>query len=287
MFATLAFERETATEGVGSPMVAPRIRMRATASLVAALVILGAAGAVAQAEPPRRDAVLPGLDPIELLVDPSEPWHDQAMATLERVRPSFAVIQNAQNLDWPPLSGFIIGPNHVVTAHLGEIRPGEEPKRFRIRFTDGQVRESVQLAGWSRDDFGVLVLESPIDLPPVEFGDERTLRRGDVVLNIGNPGVLARSGLATMSAGTFLEIRDGRMRLDLSTGPGGSGGPVFDLEGRVVMMASTGYDIPVTGIDRMKVSELALRNGAPIDRGGGESGASGTTMRRLTAEYQR
>lgn len=268
-------------------MTASRVRLRATASLLATLVVLGAVGAAAQAEPPRRDTVLPGLDPIELLVDPSEPWYEQAMETLERVRPSFAVIQNAQHLDWPPLSGFIIGPNHVVTAHLGELRPGEEPRRFRIRFTDGQVRESVQVAGWDRNDFGVLALESPIDLPPVEFGDERTLRRGDVVLNIGNPGALARAGLATMSAGSFLEIRDGRMRLDLSTGPGGSGGPVFDLEGRVVMMTSTGFDIPVDGIDRMKVAELTLRNGAPIDRGGGESGASGTTMRRLTAEYQR
>jgi S1-C subfamily serine protease len=261
--------------------------MRATATLVVALVIAGAAGAAAQSEPPRRDTVLPGLEPIELLVDPSEPWYGQAMATLERVRPSFAVIQNAQHLDWPPLSGFIIGPNHVVTAHLRELRPGEEPPRFRVRFIDGQVRESVQVAGWEQHDFGVLELDSPIDLPPVEFGDERTLRRGDVLLNIGNPSALSRSGLATMSAATFIEIRDGRMRTDLSTAPGGSGGPVFDLEGRVVMMSSNGYGIPVDSIDEMRVSELVLRNAAPIDRGGGDSGASGTTMRRLTAEYQR
>jgi hypothetical protein len=268
-------------------MSAPRVRLRATATLVATLVVVGTVGAAAQAEPPRRDTVLPGLEPLDVLVDPSEPWYEQAMATLERVRPSFAVIQNAQNLDWPPLSGFLIGPNHVVTAHLGELRPGQEPQRFRIRFTDGQVRESVQVAGWDRNDFGVLRLDRPIDLPPVEFGDERTLRRGDVLLNIGNPSSLERAGLATMSAATFLEIRDGRMRIDLSTGPGGSGGPVFDLEGRVVMMTSQGFDIAVVGIDRMKVAELALRNGAPIDRGGGESGASGTTLRRLTAEYQR
>lgn len=255
--------------------------------LAAALVIGGSVGALAQAEPPRRDAVLPGLEPVELLVDPSEPWFVQAMETIQRVRPSFVVVQNSQHLDWPPLSGFIIGPNHVVTAHLRELGPGEEAPRFRIRFMDGQIRESVQVAGWQQHDFGVLRLDSPIDLPPVELGDERTLRRGDVLLNIGNPSILSRAGLATMSVGTFLEIRDGRMRIDLPTGPGGSGGPVFDLEGRVVMMSSSGYDIAVDSIDRMKVSELVLRNAAPVDRGGGESGASAMTLRRLTAEYQR
>ena len=255
--------------------------------LVATLVVVGAFGAAAQSEPPRRDAVLPGLDPVEMLVDPSEPWYEQAMETLERVRPSFVVVQNAQHLDWPPLSGFIIGPNHVVTAHLRELAPGETPPRFRLRFMDGQLRESVQVAGWGQHDFGVLELDRPIDLPPVEFGDERTLRRGDVLLNIGNPTTAERAGLATMSAATFLEIVGGRMRLDLSTGPGGSGGPVFDLEGRVMMMSSNGVNIPVVAIDDMKVAELALRNSVPVDRGGGESGASANTIRRLTAEYQR
>jgi S1-C subfamily serine protease len=268
-------------------MPGPRPRLRVTASLVAMLVVVGAVGAVAQPEPPRRDTVLPGLDPIELLVDPSEPWYEQAVATLERVRPSFVVVQNAEHLGWSPLSGFIIGPNHVVTAHLKELRPGEEPPRFRIRFTDGQVRESVQVAAWNEHDFGVLLLDRPVDLPPVEFGDERTLRRGDVLLNIGNPAAAERTGLAVMTAASFLEIRSGRMRTDVSTSSGGSGSPVFDLDGRVVMMSSRGFDIAVVAIDQMKVSELALRNGVPMDNGGGSSGASGRTMDRLTAEYQR
>lgn len=267
--------------------VRSRARMRATGSLVAALVIVGAVGAAAQSEPPRRDALLPGLDPLEMAVDPSEPWYEQAMETLERVRPSFVVVQNGQHLDWPPLSGFIIGPNHVVTAHLRELGPGETPPRFLLRFLDGQTRESVQVAGWGEHDFGVLELDRPIDLPPVEFADERNLRRGDVLLNIGNPNTTERVGLATMSVATFLEIVNGRMRLDLSTGPGGSGGPVFDLEGRVVMMSSNGVNIPVVPIDDMKVAELALRNSVPIDRGGGESGASANTINRLTAEFQR
>jgi len=263
------------------------VRSRATAGLVLALVVAGTFAAAAQTEPPRRHEVLPGLAPLDLLVHPSEPWYDQAVAGVERARQSFAIIQNGENLDWPPLSGFIIGANHVATAHLGELRPGQAPPRFRVRFIDGQIRDGVQVAGWERNDFGVIRLDQPIDLPPIEFGDERAMRRGDIVLNVGNPGAAGRSGLALTSAGRFLEVRGDAAVVDVSTLAGGSGGPVVDLDGRLIVMTSRGFDIAVVSIDRMTVSDLELRNSFPVERGGGEGGIAASVLRRLTVEYQR
>lgn len=261
---------------------------RTLVGLLGALMLMAAAGiATAQSEPQRRDAALPGLPPLYFLVDPSEAWHEQALASLERARSSFVIVQNSEHLDWPPLSGFLIGSNHVVTAHLSEITPGQDPPRYRIRFIDGQVRESVQVAGWREHDFGVLELERPIDLPPMEFGDEAAMRRGDIVLSIGNPSSAARTGLAVTTVGRFLEVRGPAVRLDISTTSGGSGGPVLDLDGRLISMSSFGLDIAIVDIRQLTVSELELRNSIPVDRGGGEAGVAASVMRRLTAEYQR
>lgn len=261
---------------------------RTLVGLLGALTLVIAAGiATAQSEPQRRDEALPGLPPLDLLVDPSEAWYEQALASIERARSSFVIVQNSEHRDWPPLSGFLIGPNHVVTAHLSELTPGQDPPHYRIRFMDGQVRESVQVAGWREHDFGVLELERPIDLPPIEFGDEAAMRRGDVVLNIGNPGAAARTGLAITTVGRFLEVRGTAVRVDISTTAGGSGGPVLDLDGRLIAMSSFGLDIAVVDIRELTVSDLQLRNSIPVDRGGGDAGVAASVMRRLTAEYQR
>jgi hypothetical protein len=268
------------------------LRRRATASFVAGVLLIGAAGAAAQVEPsglgpPRRDEVLPGLGPLHPLVDVSEPWFDRATAGLARALPSFAVVQHAESLDWPPASGFLIGANHVVTAHLRELAPGEQPPRFLIRFTDGQTRESVQVAGWAAHDFGVLRLDRPVDLPPIEIGDERSLTRGEPLLNIGNPAIAGRSGLALTSVWTFLDVRGDAVRFDGSTASGGSGGPVMDLDGRLVGISSFGIDFFSVRLEDMTVSELQLRNAFPIARGGGDAGVAASVLGRLTAEYQR
>jgi len=268
-------------------MVNLHTRRRITLVIAALLAVLLSGVVLATTEPPRREQVLPGLEPLDQLVDPSVPWYDQAKRGLERTRLSFVIIQNADHIGWPPLSGFIIGANHVVTAHLSELTSDTPPARFRIRFIDGQIREGVQVAGWRQHDFGVVALDQPIDLPPIEFADETTVSRGDPVLNIGNPNAVGRSGLAITSAGTFLRVEGAMSLFDISTLPGGSGGPVVNLDGALLGMASRGSGQAVTSIDEMTVSELRLRNSLPVDLDGAFGGVSASVLRRLTQEYQR
>ena len=246
---------------------------RVPASLLTVLLTLGLAGTataqyVSAPEPPRRHVVLPGLESHELLVDPSEPWYDRALAGLQRAHRSFVVVQNAQHPDWPPLSGYVIGPRHVVTAHLDELQPGVPPPRFLIRTTTGRILEGAQVAGWERWDFGVIGFDEDLGVPPIEFGDDAAMRRGDVVLNIGNPSAVGRSGLALTAVGTFLRLQDGYFVGDISTLAGGSGGPILDLDGRLIGMSSFGMDIPVPDITEITVAELRLRSAVAIDRGG-------------------
>jgi len=267
------------------------MRARTMAALVAALLVAGVGGSAgvadARGEPPRRHEVLPGLEPHERLVDPSVEWYGRAVAGLERARRSAVIVQNAESPDWPPLSGFVIGPRHVVTAHLVELGPGETPPRFLVRTLDGDLVEGVQVAGWRRWDFGVIELDTPTAAPPIEFGDDRAMRSGDIVLNVGNPSAAARTGLLVSTVGTFARLRDGVVIGDVSTLAGGSGSPVVDLDGRLVGLSSFGTDaLVMPDVGSMKVSELRLRSAVPVDRGPGAAGASASTIASLTAQYR-
>jgi len=263
---------------------------RAATGVVAALLVAGVGGlasvAGAQAEPPRRHEVLPGLESHELLVDPSVEWYDRALVGIERARQSAVVVQNAQHPDWPPLSGFVIGPRHVVTAHLVELRAGETPPRFLVRTLDGTLVEGVQVAGWRKWDFGVIELDTPTSAPPIEFGDHRAMRSGDIVLNVGNPSAGGRTGLLITTVGTFARVRDGVFVGDVSTSSGGSGSPVMDLDGRLIGISSFGDGLVMADIDTMTVSELRLRSAVPVDRGPGSAGASAATIASLTTQYR-
>lgn len=256
------------------------------ALLVTLVALTTGASAQVGGEPPRRHVALPGLESHQLLVDPSVEWYDRALAALDKAYPSFVIVQSTERPDEPPLSGFVIGERHVITAHLDEVGPGEPAPRFLIRTVEGSIVEGVQVAAWEKWDFGVIEVPEPLPVPPVEFGDERTTRRGDPVISIGNPAAAGRDGLALVGIGSFVEPIDGYVRNDISSAAGGSGGPVFDLDGRLIGMSSFGIQIPVVGIDRMAVSELRLRSAVPIDRGPGEAGAGASTIASLTGRYR-
>lgn len=264
------------------------VNIRLASSLLATLLLVASAGAAgADTGPPRRADVIPGLEPLDHLVDTSAPWLARATAGLEQALPSFLVIQR-RDTGMPPLSGFIIGPNHVVTAHLRELSANEQPPTFRVRAHDGQFRDAVQVAGWREWDFGVLELDAPLDLPPIRLGDERQLSVGDLVINIGNPTVSGRSGLGLATVAQFLGIVDGFIATDISTATGGSGGPVLDIDGALIGMASLGLGGfgDLTDIHLLEVSELRLRNSIPIDRRAGTGGVAASTIAALTEPYR-
>lgn len=239
-------------------------------------------------EPPRRHVALPGLESHELLVDPSVEWYDRAASGMERAYRSAVAVQNAAHPDWPPLSGFVIGPRHVVTAHLREPAAGEPAPRFLIRTVENTVHEGVQVAAWEYWDFGVIEFDEPLPVPAVEFGDDRAARRGDIVLNIGSPSSFGRTGLLITSVGTFVQLRDEFIVTDVSMNAGGSGSPIHDIDGRLIGMSSFGWRMPVVSIDDLAVAELQIRNGVPVDRAlqGGESGTGARQIAALTTEYR-
>jgi serine protease Do len=171
---------------------------------------------------------------------------------------------------WGVGSGVIIAPGRVLTnAH--NLRHDETT----ITFTDGR-HANARVAGVDQDiDLAVLDVDTA-DLAPIEWpqgSDEVPI--GRAVLALGNPGgrgLRVTPGFVSASARSFRGPRGRRIAGALEhTAPlprGSSGGPLTDLEGRLLGINSVRVDgglilaIPVDGSLRERIEALG-RGEAP------------------------
>jgi len=94
-------------------------------------------------------------------------------------------------------------------------------------------------------------------LPVVKIGDERTLRPGELVVAMGHPlGVTGALAMGIVHAGPTRGWRGTQwIRADIRLAPGNSGGPLADVQGRVVglnamVMGGLGYAVPSGAVMR-------------------------------------
>jgi S1-C subfamily serine protease len=175
-------------------------------------------------------------------------------------------------------SGFVAGPNLVVTnAH---VVAGE--RDTRVTTSDGRRLDATVVAFDPNRDLAVLRVPG-LGLPALELGDARVDDRGAL---FGHPGggalrqapvriaeqIVARGTDITRSHPTEREV----YVLAAVTAPGDSGGPVVDVDGRVVgvMFAydisreSTAYALTRTELDALLGPVLAAGSTPAVATGG-------------------
>ncbi len=168
--------------------------------------------------------------------------------------------------------GHIVTNNHVV----------DNAVEIEVTTDDGSVLEAEIVGVDSETDLAVLKVVSPGPHPYVEFGTSKELRRGDWVVAVGSP--LGFSGTATAgivsAVGEPGDIRRSQsytdyLQIDAAINRGNSGGPTFDMNGRVVgvntWIASTtggsiglGFAIPSELVDQVATT---LINEGKVSRG--------------------
>ena len=107
--------------------------------------------------------------------------------------------------------------------------------------------------GWNKDiDSGLIKIEETGTFPFVEVGDSKSLKKGQWVVSIGHPGGYQPGRAPVVRVGRVLERNNSVIRTDCTLVGGDSGGPLFDLEGRVVGIHSRigpllnlNYHVPV------------------------------------------
>ena len=177
--------------------------------------------------------------------------------------------------------GYIVTNNHVVQG----------AQKITIHTADDRTFSARVIGVDPATDVAVVKVEGR-DLPFVSFQDRAKPRVGDWVVAVGNPfnlggtataGIVSALGRKNVSDSSYVDY----MQIDAPINRGNSGGPTFDLYGRVVGVNTAiyspsggsvgiGFDIPADVV--AQVSKQLIANGK-VSRG-----YIGATVQDLTPD---
>jgi serine protease Do len=132
-------------------------------------------------------------------------------------------------------SGFIIDPSGYVVTNNHVVGNAD---KVTVIFQDDS-RHAAKIVGRDqKTDLALLKIDAPKPLPAVQFGDSNQAHVGDWVLAVGNPFGLGGTVTTGIISARGRDIHEGPfddfMQIDASINRGNSGGPTFDLNGRVI-----------------------------------------------------
>jgi len=141
-------------------------------------------------------------------------------------------------------SGVVVAPDGLILTNSHVAGAGgvaATTSRIEVSTADGQ-RLSARLVGDDPDtDLALIRIVEPVTLPAASLGDSKRLKRGQLVIAIGNPlGFESTVTTGVVSAlGRSLRSRTGRLiddviQTDAALNPGNSGGPLVSSHGEVV-----------------------------------------------------
>jgi len=175
-----------------------------------------------------------------------EAMQDHVQALLRRVLPA--------TVSLPGASGVLVrrGESFYVlcAAHVTE----RADKRLFIRLTSGETLRGTSLGADHKSDVSLIRVDTEGLHPGVEIGNSAALQRGQWVLMLGHPSGRKNGRTAPARLGRVLRVPErGYLVTDCTMQSGDSGGPLFDMQGRVV------------GINSRITRNLAMNMHAPVN----------------------
>jgi len=177
-------------------------------------------------------------------------------AAVERAGSAVVAVHGRQHM---PSSGVLWRPGVVVTAEHALKREEE----ITVTLPDGRNVAATLAGKDAGSDLAVLKIDAA-DAGAAAFGDGAALKAGHVVIALARSaerGVNASLGIISGLSGAWRTWRSGHVdqlvRLDVALYPGFSGGPLVDVEGRVLGINTSGLSrvmpvaIPISTVNRV------------------------------------
>ncbi|MDR2609422.1 MAG: DegQ family serine endoprotease [Rickettsiales bacterium] len=145
-------------------------------------------------------------------------------------------------------SGFIIDKSGTIVTNYHVIKNAQD---ITVTMNDNTYFKAEVLGYDAKTDLAVLQIKADKDLSFVAFGDSDKARVGDTVMAIGNPFGLGGSVSTGIISARSRDISIGTMnefiQTDAAINRGNSGGPLFDLNGKVIGINTAIYSPSESG----------------------------------------
>jgi serine protease Do len=139
-------------------------------------------------------------------------------------------------------SGFIIDKAGYIATNRHVIKNAYE---IIIRLEDGSPVRAKLIGHGGDIDLALLKIDTNKKLTPVKFGKSEDLSLGDDIIVIGNPfglGTTVTSGiLSAMNRDLGFSMFDSFLQTDAPINHGNSGGPIFNMKGKVIGVSTAYY----------------------------------------------
>jgi serine protease Do len=139
-------------------------------------------------------------------------------------------------------SGFIVDPSGLIVTNQHVI---EGADTITVTFNDGSSLPATVVGRDDKTDLALVQVHPKAPLAAAQFGDSDRAQIGDWVIAIGNPFGLGSSVTAGIVSARNRDIAAGPyddfIQTDAPINRGNSGGPLFDMDGQIVGVASAIY----------------------------------------------
>jgi serine protease Do len=136
-------------------------------------------------------------------------------------------------------SGFIIDAKGVIVTNYHVV---EDAEWLEVALSDGRKFTTKDFVSDPKTDLAVIRIQPKADLPMLQFGDSSEMEIGDRVLAAGAPFGLTGSVSAGIVSGKkrspHVNTVEDFLQTDAAINSGNSGGPLVNLEGKVIGITS-------------------------------------------------